>query len=407
MKLSFRLSDLYLIQKDKLATALLYIGMLILFLSSLLPWFLWPIATIYPAIACMFIASSWLLARNCGAPLFTRTNYLLPLFAFLLFTIYERLSTNSNINGYIMLVFRAIDYAALFCLNTEKIQSVITFICKVLATLLGFSLIAHLSYVAGFPMPGGSNIDFGEFYSFTNYYLFILDDRNMFYLFPRFNSYFLEPGHIAAAAAFLLFAQRGQWRKWYNIVLLATIFFSFSLGGYVYLTVIVFLNLWVARKHIARKLILVLGIFTVAIVMTFTYNGGNNLVHDLIMLRLEIDDGEMAGDNRVTGSFDADYENYIQTSDVILGREYKAIEFGNAGYKVFFYDHGIVGIMLILAFYFISMMYTPNKRAFVAALFVATLYFIVTAFMLWENIFLPLYAAAYLQTTNRHLAIQK
>ena len=120
------------------------------------------------------------------------------------------------------------------------------------------------------------------------------------------------------------------------------------------------------------------------------------MVHDLIMLRLEIDDGKIAGDNRVTSSFQSDYENYIESTDIIFGRKFEIVEFGNSGYKVFFYDHGIVGILLVFLFYFTSTMYAPNKRAFFSVLFITFLYFWATAFMLWENIFFPLYAAAYL-----------
>mgnify|MGYP007070072838 CR=1 FL=1 len=42
------------------------------------------------------------------------------------------------------------------------------------------------------------------------------------------------------------------------------------------------------------------------------------------------------------------------------------------------------------------MIYTTNKRAFISVLIVSILYFIPSAIMLWENIFFPLYAAAYL-----------
>jgi len=270
-----------------------------------------------------------------------------------------------------------------------------TFVCKVMGVLLLASLTGYFLFLFGFPF-SGRDAQFGEFYSFTNYYLFLLDDRNLFAIFSRFNSYFLEPSHIGTAAAFLLFTQRGQWRKWYNIVLLITVFFTFSLGAYIYLVAIIFLNLWISGKRFWGKLIVTLGGLGVATLITFTYNNGENLVHDLIMLRLEVDDGELAGDNRVTGNFEADYNNFVESSDIIFGRHYEATEFGNAGFKVFFYENGLVGIILLLAFYVISMMYTTNKRAFVSALILAILFFLPSAFMLWENIYVPLYAGAYI-----------
>lgn len=399
-------SFLYLIDKKRLSVSLFYAGMLISFLGSLNPWFMWPVGSNYPVLACLFLIPAYLLSRTLSAPIFTRTDFLLPAFAFLVFTVYERFSIESNYNGYVMLLFRFTIFFCLFRVNTDRLQQFMTFVCKVMSVLLAVSLAGHFLYLIGFPLPG-RDAQFGEFYSYTNHYLFLLDDRNLLTIFPRFNSYFLEPSHIGSAAAFLLFAQRGQWRRWYNLVLLATVFFTFSLGAYIYLVAIVFLNLWISGKRFWGKLLVTLAVLGSATLFTFTYNNGENLVHDLIMLRLEVEDGELAGDNRVTSNFETDYDNFVESSDIIFGRHYEAIEFGNAGYKVFFYENGLVGIILLLAFYVISMMYTTNKRAFISVLIVATLYFIPSAIMLWDNIFFPLYATAYLGlSTSSHNAIE-
>ena len=395
MTFTFRPSDLYLIEKRKLSIVLLYVGMFIAFLGSLNPWFMWGIGNYYPVLASMFVVSSYLVSSTMTKPIFTRNDFLLPFMAFLLFTIYERFSMESNINGYVMLLFKASVFYTLFRLDSEILQKMITFICKAMACLLVPSLFFHCLYLLGFPLPY-TNAQFGEFYSFSNYYFFLVADIDLFLLFPRLCSYFLEPSHIGTACAFLLFAQRGQWRKWYNIVLLTTIFFTFSLASYIYLVAIMFFNSWSAGKRVFKKLMIVIGILAVSTIATFTYNNGDNMVHDLIALRLEIDDGELAGDNRVTGGFEADYDNYVQSSDIIFGRRFEITEFGNAGYRVFFYENGIIGILLLMIFYVVSMMYTPNKRALTGVLIVAVLYFWASAFMLWENIYLPLYAAAYL-----------
>ena len=72
------------------------------------------------------------------------------------------------------------------------------------------------------------------------------------------------------------------------MVLFATIFFSFSLAAYIYLTVIIFLNLWIEKKEMFRKLAVTVALLIIAVTAAFTYNGGNNLVHDLILLPQEI-----------------------------------------------------------------------------------------------------------------------
>lgn len=410
MTWTFRISDLYLIQKEKLSVILFHVGMLIAFLGSLNPWFMWPIGAFYYMPATMLIAISLVVSETMGKPVYNRTDYILPLLAFVLFVIYECFSTGRNINAYIMILFRIPVIFALFRIDSTRLLQLTTFIAKVMGVLLAASLAGHFLYIFGFSLPGRS-AEFGEYYTFTNHYLFLLDDRNMFAIFPRFNSYFPEPSHIGSASAFLLFAQWGRWKKWYNIVLIATIFFSFSLASYIYLTAIIFLNLWIERKQIIKKLLVVVAIFAGGVIAAFTYNRGDNLVHDLILLRLEVDDGKLVGDNRVTDNFQKDYDNFLASSDILLGRRMEDVEFGNAGFKTFFYEHGLIGILLISAFYFLAIKNSPNKRAVVSVLIVAGLYFYVSAFMLFEKVIIPLYAAAYLnreskRSNNENVLIQ-
>ena len=395
MTWTFRLSDLYLIRKEKLSVMLFHVGMLIAFLGSMSPWFMWPLGSLYHLPAAVFIVTSLIVSYTMEEPVFNRTDYLFPLLAFFVVSIYICLSSGSNIKAYIMIAVKASIVYSLICLDAHRLYNLTTFIAKVMGVLLAASLAGHFLYLLGFTLPGES-VQLGEFYTFTNHYLFLLDDRNLFTIVPRFNSYFPEPGHIGSAAAFLLFAQRGHWRKWYNMVLLATIAFSFSLAAYIYLTAIIFLNLWIEKKKMFRKLAITIAFFIAAITTAFTYNGGNNLVHDLILLRLEVNDDKLEGDNRVTGNFEKDYENYIGSSDMLFGRSYdNTVEFGNAGFKVFFYDHGLAGVILVFLFYFLALWNAPNKRAVTSAFIVLTLYFIVSAYMFLEKVLLSMYAGAY------------
>ena len=390
------LRELCILNKERLTAILLYTGTLIAFLGSLNPWFMWSIGKLYHLPAALCIGAAYIVSATQPKPIFTRTDFLLPTLTLTAILIYERIPTGSNVNGFVMLVFRIVFFFALFRLSLPHLDRLATFLCKAMAVLLIPSLAAHFLYLIGFPLPY-REVRFDEYYTYLNYFFFLVRENDIFSLFPRFNGYFLEPSHIGAACAFLLFTQRGQWRRWYNVVLLVTVVFSFSVASYVYLVAIMVFNAWTAGRKIVRKMIAAIAVLAVCTVVTFTYNDGNNLVHDLIMLRLEIDDqGQMAGDNRVTGGFQADYENFLGSSDIIFGRKFEIVEFGNAGYRVFFYENGLVGILLLFAFYFTSMMRTPNKRALIAVLTVAALFFWASAFMLWESVFLPLFAAAYL-----------
>lgn len=137
-------------------------------------------------------------------------------------------------------------------------------------------------------------------------------------------------------------------------------------------------------------------IFMIAIIAggAFVYNGGDNMLHDLILLRLEVDDGEMAGNNRVSKSFDDEYSSFLETTDVIFGRDYDYSNFGDSGYKVFLYDFGIVGVVLLYIFYIFAFAKCRDSRSFLSALIVMSLIFGVDAFVLWMGRFIPLYIAA-------------
>lgn len=166
--------------------------------------------------------------------------------------------------------------------------------------------------------------------------------------------------------------QRGKWKRWYNISLLLGLLFSFSLAGYAYLVAIIFLNMWIKRKNIVLKFLSVIILVSAVVGGSFVYKGGDNMLHNLIILRLEIDDGELAGNNRVSKNFDMEYQSFLDSSDIIFGRDYDYSNFGDSGYKVFFYDFGIVGVLLLFVFYGLSFAKYDDYRRMLAAMIVMT-----------------------------------
>ena len=82
MTWTFRLSDLYLIRKETLSVSLFHIGMLIAFLGSMNPWFMWPLGSLYPVPAAAFVVASLAVSYTMNEPVFNRRDYFLPLSAF-------------------------------------------------------------------------------------------------------------------------------------------------------------------------------------------------------------------------------------------------------------------------------------------------------------------------------------
>ena len=102
----------------------------------------------------------------------------------------------------------------------------------------------------------------------------------------------------------------------------------------------------------------------------------------------------MVGNNRVSESFETEYNNFLGSSDILFGR-YKSNDFGDSGYKVFFYDYGLVGVVLLFIFYGTFLQGARNKRAMISAAVLALLIFIVDGFMLWYWRVIPLYCTAH------------
>lgn len=384
------ISSLYLIKKGSLARFLFYSGMTIAYFGSLNPWFMWPVSSLYIIISAIFAIMAMYVSATMNKPLFTRTDFIAPTIAYILLVTYQALANNDNINSYIINTFSTIIFLSLFRINKEISIRISTILSKIMAVLLIVSLFGYIQYLMGFNLPNKSVIFRDGLYTYTNYYFFLLDDRSLFTLIPRFHSVFLEPGQMGTATVFLLLTQYGKWKKWYNIVLLAATLISFSLAAYVMLVFVVFLNLWIRGKNIVRKVTIALSIIATIITGAFVYNGGDNLLHDLILLRLEIEDGDIVGNNRTREDFSAEFERFATSSDIIFGKKYDE-GFGNAGYKVFIYQNGIIGTLLLLAFYFTSMRNATYKRAVISGFILAFLNFIVRGFPLWYCFFIPIY----------------
>ena len=387
---------LYMIPKAKIASFLFYSAILLAFFGSMRVWFLVPVTSYYPIFAFFLAAGAMVISRPLKQPLFTAGgNVLIPVICYVILALYQAIVNGSNINAYITALFNAAIFYTLFIYDKERLAQLSTVLAKTMGCILLVSIPTFFMYIVGISLPN-SDLTYNDgFYYFSNYYFFLIDERSLFSIIPRFQSIFLEPTYMGSTAALILQTQRGRWKKWYNILLLTALFLSFSLAGYAYLTAIIFLNLWVEGKKIMKKALTCIAIIACVVGGSFVYNGGDNLLHDLIILRLEIDDGELAGNNRVTADFDAEYESYLESSDIIFGRDYDTRFFGDSGYKVYIFDYGLIGVLLLFLFYGSSFITSKNRRSMIAAWVVFLLIWGVDAFVLWFGRFIPLFITAY------------
>lgn len=393
--MQIRLNNIYFIQKEGLVMGLLNYALLIAFLGSMNVWFMIPISAIYPIFSCILMGTAFFIRHSYKKYHLTKNTFFFPIIAFLVLNYYIVIVNHQNLNACIKVFLNSFVLCGLCMYDKEKLADLSTWLAKLLGGLLLVSYPFFLLYLMGVPLP---NVDMqfnDNFYSFSNYFLFLIDDRSLFTLIPRFQSIFLEPTYLGSTTAILLQTQRGHWKKWYNVSMLFGLFISFSLAGYAYLIAIIFLNLWTNRKKILVKAMGALATIALFIGGAFIYNDGDNLVHDLILLRLEMDDGEMEGNNRVSTDFSAEYETYLESDNIFFGEEFDPTIFGNSGYQVFIFDYGFVGTLLLFVFYGSVFSRAKNRRAMVSAWVVCLLIWGVDGFVLWFGRLIPLYITAY------------
>lgn len=160
------------------------------------PWFMWPFAAYYTLMAAMFVFFAFLVDNGQQTHLFKREGFAIPLVLFFLSTFLMRLVNKNNIIGFVSISFDLIIYYALLRLNKDEMRHMIDVLTKLLAAFLIISIVGWVLYLVGFPSPyvNAANDDLG--YSYENHFIFMIDDRWDTMIIPRFNSIFLEPGHL-------------------------------------------------------------------------------------------------------------------------------------------------------------------------------------------------------------------
>ena len=280
----------------------------------------------------------------------------------------------------------------LFIKDIDKVQSM-HYITKWFAYLMVPSLITYWLVQLHIVSPLGTMIyGLGEDIVFRNPD-YCIRQNYIFYMYAphfygiRFNGPFVEPGHLGMMVAFLLFCNKFDFSKKYNIINLIALLHTFSLAGYVlafmgYLMVILYLGLLKSRTLLLYFLI-------PFIVITFLYPiaNDNKYIRELIMERLEYKkDRGIVGNNRTS-------DNIINYRDKMLSRDNPELimngysdkkwdliieegkGFKGTGFTVAMVHYGLLGIVAMMLFYFFYLVYSKEKKfALFALLFVLALF---------------------------------
>jgi len=297
----------------------------------------------------------------------------------------------------------------LFILLKKEIQvQTLNFITVWLAALLTVSLIVHIIITfLGIPIPSLGNLPIQRgptVYAFRNYIVYVkpaIDSVSNHY---RFYGAFIEPGYMATACVLLLFANKFDFRKWTSKIFLTVILFSFSLAGYVlFLVGFCFCGFQQFKKTVYAVIVLI----PVILVCSYVFNvEDKNLLYELIGSRLEYDEGKgIAGNNRFMGATDELFDESLHNGKLWFGLkdyQYLAREriIWGAGYKLFLLQHGIIGAMFVLLFYFSIIGSAQNKKYAFLFLILIVINFLQRTYPTWMAILIPYIAGISLNDLN-------
>ena len=103
-------------------------------------------------------------------------------------------------------------------------------------------------------------------------------------------------------------------------------------------------------------------------IVSVNLNSGENAVYNYLFKRLEFNNGEISGYNRFSSDLDNYYKEFLKSRSIYFGIgevEFRKLSWdgGNAGYKVFIIQYGIIGTLLVFLFYFLMLMKSYSKIA--------------------------------------------
>lgn len=332
-------------------------------------------------------------------------------YLFVVFINRKRFLLNSAFGGFVLMLsfsffvgyrFQGSSLLALLCfssipfLTVEEKKDALSIVTKILAIIVAVSLsfwLLHFFFDAGIVAYRQLDLSIIGNVGYLDDYFFFVDNPTL--MFPRFYSIYEEPGAFAVLLSLVIIANKFDFRKKSVFILLLGLIFTYSLAGYIIMTICFtlfkvksvggFLNVLVGA-------IVFLGLFYILFkdVEVFQY---------LIFNRVFGFD-EYGLDHRTTSDLNSFYSSYISSVRSLggMGAGYAGRTFaGGSGYKVFMIDFGWGGLISLLLIY-ISMGWNCGKQAFV--LFVGIFLAFLSqggAFITWQIL---LYGIACERTIN-------
>jgi hypothetical protein len=380
------MEGLYISRKNASPAAefFLKLGLFLLFLQSLNAWFTWELNPFFiPVLSTVMCIPCFLQLKSS----FGVSNKKFIILGGILIIAWLFSIGETNFNGYVGGLIIILPVLLIIPLNDRIKLDSLRFFTYGMAVILVPSLITWILLLLGVGLPNLGRISNSswEYYVYDNYFFCL---KNSLLYARRFHSIFLEPGHLGMIAAFLLFVNKFEIKRKAVLIILISAIFTLSLAGYV--LIIISFTLYVMLY--SKRSLTYLGISLFVVVCGYfffaNYNNGNNIVNEQIISRLKYDDsqGDIVGDNRVTGKLSSYYNVFIDSDEAWYGiglDRFNGMHFGpSAGIKVFVVQNGIIGTFLAFLFYFAIVLFNRSKFS-MALLLIYILAFFQRAYPFW------------------------
>lgn len=338
------------------------IVLFICLLQSFRAWFFWSFNDVFVNLFLFFLSFLVFLIHSKWFILI-RKNLI---WFFLLFLASISTSTHSNFFGILDSIIRILPLYFIITLKSELKHDLHHTIRKWFSVLLFISIIGWILFLLGVNMPN-STIYYGEFensfqYSYSNYYMFLKNNTISIKDYFRFSSVFLEPGYLGCLLSVFLYLSRYKLDK-INIVFLVSLFFTFSLAGYV-ITIIGYLLFSLkAKKRKFLWLVVTILLYFATINIAQDYNNGDNWFNNAIVERLQPDVNKgISGYNRSTEDTDLWFWNtFINREDFFFGTG-EFIDKNDVDWKTYIYVFGLIPFLLYVFYLFYPLMATKNNK---------------------------------------------
>lgn len=270
-------------------------------------------------------------------------------------------SSNFSIMEFALLLIITSGILAIFALKSQYKLELLELFDKAMLFIVTPGVILWMLFLMGFPLPHETHSwDVGNHNQiiYENYYFFITTIGYSSIL-PRFQSVFYEPGFFSLILLFLITYRKFNFKNYRVVVYTIAIVMSFSLAGYLLFGLMWMLQSLSSKKKMVIHSVLVSGILIGSYYFFLNYNGGNNVVNNMIIARMEVEDGELVGYNRTKQNFEIAFDQFISEggTQLITGKKNKLKTedlVGSVDWTVYWYKNGIIGLGLVALTVFVA-----------------------------------------------------